>query len=56
MSDDATDRDYDVGYGKPPKATRFRKGQTGNPKGRPKTSKNVGTMLEGSNHRKRVQA
>jgi hypothetical protein len=25
-----------VGYGKPPKHTRFRKGQSGNPKGRPK--------------------
>jgi hypothetical protein len=25
-----------VGYGKPPAATRFRKGQSGNPKGRPK--------------------
>lgn len=25
-----------VGYGKPPEATRFRKGQSGNPKGRPK--------------------
>jgi hypothetical protein len=27
---------YEVGYGKPPKATRFRKGQSGNPKGRPR--------------------
>lgn len=26
----------DIGYGRPPKATRFRKGQSGNPKGRPK--------------------
>lgn len=25
-----------VGYGKPPAATRFRKGQSGNPKGRPR--------------------
>ena len=25
-----------VGYGKPPKATRFKKGQSGNPKGRPR--------------------
>ena len=27
---------YEVGYGKPPQSTRFRKGQSGNPKGRPK--------------------
>ncbi len=25
----------DVGYGKPPRSTRFQKGQSGNPKGRP---------------------
>ena len=31
---------YDVGYGKPPKATRFKKGQSGNPRGRPKGSRN----------------
>ena len=31
---------YDVGYGKPPAPTRFRKGQSGNPKGRPKGSRN----------------
>lgn len=27
---------YDVGYGKPPEATRFKPGISGNPKGRPK--------------------
>jgi len=27
---------YDVGYGKPPAHTRFRKGQSGNPGGRPR--------------------
>lgn len=36
---------YDVGYGKPPRATRFRKGQSGNPKGRPKRSRNMSTMV-----------
>ena len=27
---------YEVGYGKPPKVTQFKKGQSGNPRGRPK--------------------
>jgi hypothetical protein len=31
---------YEVGYGKPPESTRFRPGQSGNPGGRPKGSKN----------------
>lgn len=31
--------DYEVGYGKPPKSTRFKKGKSGNPRGRPKNSK-----------------
>lgn len=31
---------YDVGYAKPPVSSRFRPGQSGNPKGRPKGSKN----------------
>jgi hypothetical protein len=30
--------DYAVGYGKPPLHTRFRKGQSGNPAGRPPNS------------------
>lgn len=33
---DAIHREYEVGYGKPPEATRFRKGKSGNPGGRPK--------------------
>jgi len=32
--------DYDIGYSKPPKETRFKQGQSGNPGGRPRGSKN----------------
>src|SRR5438552_9846043 len=34
-----------VGYGKPPAATRFKPGKSGNPKGRPKGSANLATDL-----------
>lgn len=36
---------YAVGYGKPPIATRFKKGVSGNPKGRPKGARNFTTTI-----------
>lgn len=44
MSDDGGE--YEVGYGKPPKHTRFKPGQSGNPKGRPKRARNLSTLIE----------
>ena len=41
--------DYDVGYAKPPLATRFRRGQSGNPSGRRKGSIKKGATLPALN-------
>jgi hypothetical protein len=45
MQDGLAVRQHDVGYGKPPLHTRFRKGQSGNPKGCGKGTKNFATIL-----------
>src|SRR5687767_7466853 len=36
---------FEVGYGKPPKAHRFKRGQSGNPNGRPKTNTNLRAFI-----------
>lgn len=43
MSDD---RDYPVGYGKPPAHSRFQPGTSGNPRGRQKGARGLRTDLE----------
>lgn len=37
--------EYEVGYGKPPKGTRFKPGRSGNPEGRPRGSKNKQSLV-----------
>jgi hypothetical protein len=34
-----------VGYGNPPRHTRFQRGRSGNPRGRPKSAKNFMTLV-----------
>ena len=45
MTDEHDEKSYAVGYGKPPKHSQFKPGQSGNPAGRPKDSRNVKTVL-----------
>lgn len=44
--DEDYDDDYEVGYGKPPKHSQFKPGQSGNPGGRPKGSKSVHAVVQ----------
>ncbi len=41
-----TNRTSNSGYGKPPAASRFKPGQSGNPHGRPKGSKALRTLIK----------
>jgi hypothetical protein len=39
-------RPYDVGYGRPPRHSRFKPGQSGNPRGRPRRSGNMKSVVK----------
>jgi len=45
FGDSPASKDYEVGYGRPPKASRFQPGKSGNPRGRPKAERNFGVAL-----------
>ena len=52
MSDNNVDEepkpkpDYEVGYGRPPKSTQFKPGQSGNPKGRKRKPKSLQAQMQ----------
>jgi hypothetical protein len=48
MGSDGNDQreEYRIGYGRPPRDTQFKKGQSGNPRGRSRGSKNLTTLLD----------
>ena len=45
MAEAKNRRPYEVGYRRPPVASQFREGVSGNPRGRPKKSRNLATIL-----------
>jgi hypothetical protein len=45
VSDEMDGGDYKVGYGKPPLRTRFKKGKSGNHKGRPKKIPDLSELI-----------
>ena len=53
MANNGRNANYRVGYGKPPKHSQFKKGTSGNKKGRSKGSKNFATLFH-QEMRKRV--
>lgn len=44
--DNRAPSDFEVGYGKPPRHSRFQPGRSGNPRGKPKGSVNLQTLVE----------
>jgi hypothetical protein len=47
MSDKKSNGDYEVGYGKPPKHRQFKRGQSGNPRGRAREANSGQTDVAG---------
>jgi Family of unknown function (DUF5681) len=44
-ANEAAEEDGRIGYRRPPLRTRFRRGQSGNPRGRPKGARNLSTVV-----------